>query len=128
MMSRRGSDLQPQELSPELLSAFKDIQSLSSEGYKRILRIAGTMETPEEYRSRRPELLRELRGEIPTGVLQPPRGKAGRPASTITENIHAAWVKMGKPKITAKVCDPIATQFYPDELKGITRGSAKHRK
>jgi hypothetical protein len=128
LMMRLGGDLQPQELSPESLRALKDIERLSAEGYKRIMRIAGRMETREEFISRLPELIRELGAEIPEGVLQPPRGKAGRPSSTTTGNIHAEWVKMGKPMITATVCDPIAKQFFPGELKGIARGSAQHRR
>jgi hypothetical protein len=123
LMRRRGKDW---EISPEFMKAFENIQTVSAKGYERIVRIAGKMETPEEYRSLLAGLLRELGGEIPAGVLKPPRGKAGRPASATTEKIHAEWVKMGKPKITARVCDPIAIQFFPSELKGIAPGSAQH--
>jgi hypothetical protein len=55
------------------------------------------------------------------------KGKGGRPLKDQTRDIHEAWVKMGKPKQTAEVCDRIAKIFFGGELKGAL-GSAQHRK
>jgi hypothetical protein len=62
----------PLGLSPESLKALKEIESISAEGYKRILRIAGTMETREEFISSLPELLAEVGLKPPPGFLQLP--------------------------------------------------------
>lgn len=92
-------------------------------------RLAGRMEmSSEDFRSALPVLLHELGLEIPAGVLQPAPGKPGRPASTTTEDIHIEWVERGKPPITAKVCDSIASRFFRDELEGVAPGSPEHRK
>jgi hypothetical protein len=61
------------------------------------------------------------------GTARPP-GKGGSPPSETTKDIHKAWAEMGKPKITATVCDKLADTFFADELKGILRASPKHRK
>ena len=55
-------------------------------------------------------------------------GKAGRPPKDQTGQIHAEWVKLGRPKITAATCDRIARSFFSAELKGIDAGSPEHRK
>ena len=73
-------------------------------------------------------LLHERGLEIPAGMLQPPHGRPGRPPSATTKDIHAEWVKMNKPKITAGVCDRIAKVFFSRELHGMSPGSAQHRK
>jgi hypothetical protein len=57
-----------------------------------------------------------------------PKGKAGRPPEGRTGEIHAAWIKLGTPEITAAICDKIGKQFFTDELKGFKPGSAQHKK
>jgi hypothetical protein len=131
LMSSIGQSLTPERLEVlrAALPAFKEMQATLSKSQIRMLREAGAMEiSVEEFRSRLPGLLQELGLEIPAGVLQPPRGRPGRPPSATTKSIHAEWVKMGKPSMTAPVCDRIASEFFPDEVKGITRGSSQHRK
>ena len=60
--------------------------------------------------------------------LQPPLGRAGRPLAETTDKIHAEWVRIGRPKITAPVCDRIARLFFSNELGTMPPGSHLHRK
>jgi len=71
LMRRLGKDWN-WEISPEFVKAFEDNQGISAEGYKRILRIAGKMETRKEFISRLPELLAEMGLKLPSGVLRLP--------------------------------------------------------
>jgi hypothetical protein len=128
LMRGLGKNWEPPSLSPADVRVFETIQAISAKGYDRILRIAGRMETREEFISRLPELFRELGGEIPPGVLQPPRGKAGRPISAATKKIHAEWVRIERPEVKGAVCDRIAQALFPDEVKDVTRGSEQFRK
>ena len=132
LMDSVGKPLTP-EWSAAIESARSAIADLEAKSFppvlKRMLRMAGGMKTSgEEFRSQLPTLLRELGLDIPAGVLQPLRGKAGRPLSTTTANIHTEWVRIGRPKITAAVCDRIARTFFGEELKKRSPGSAEHRK
>jgi hypothetical protein len=77
LMSRAGSELLPQHISPEILQALSRIESISAEGYSRIMRIAGTLETREEFISRLPKLLAEMGLKLPPGVLQSPLADRG---------------------------------------------------
>jgi hypothetical protein len=56
------------------------------------------------------------------------KGRGGRPPKNQTREIHAEWVRVGKPKRTAAVCDRIAQTFFTFELEGLLRGSPQHRK
>jgi hypothetical protein len=56
------------------------------------------------------------------------KGQGGRPPKDQTREIHAEWVRIGKPKRTAAICDRIARSFFASELKGIHRGSPEHRR
>jgi hypothetical protein len=57
-----------------------------------------------------------------------PPGTGGRPRKNQTHAIHAKWIKLDRPRITAGVCDKIAESFFTAELKGINRGTPEHRK
>lgn len=130
LMSRIGQPLTPEWSAAfeSALSTYADSEAMARKPtLTRMLRMGGRMGV-SEFRSQLPLLLQELGLEMPVGLLQPPRGRGGRPPSKATSDIHARWVKMGKPKITAPVCDRIANDFFPKELKGITRGSAQYRK
>jgi hypothetical protein len=66
--------------------------------------------------------------EISGGVLQASRSKAGRPPLASTTEIHAEWVKMGAPKITARVCDKIGRIVFTKEAGLVKSGSKKHKR
>ena len=51
-----------------------------------------------------------------------PKGKAGRPPKDQTREICAEWIKQGSPKVTAKVCDNIGTQFFAERTPGKETG------
>jgi len=131
LMSRIG-----RPISEEMLKAMasarlttEDFEGKSSSILNRMHRMAGRMEfSAEEFRNVLPALLKELELEIPAEVLQPPPGKAGRPLSERTGDIHREWVGLGKPKVTAQVCDRLAKTFFQDELNEATIGSVQHRR
>jgi hypothetical protein len=95
----------------------------------RIERTADQMRVSEDaFRAHLPALLQEFRLDMPEGVRQPPRGRRGRPPSATTGEIHAEWVRMGKLKITGRVCDRLAKHFFPTELQEVAPGSPEHKR
>jgi hypothetical protein len=133
LMRNIGQRLTPEEATA-LASTFVELRELEAQSHvpklNRMLRMAGQMEasSDEEFRSQLPALLQELGLEIPGGLLKPPAGRAGRPYSERTSNIRKEWIRRDKPKITARVCDQLAKQFFAAELKGVDRGSPEHKK
>ncbi len=125
-----------QPLTPEW-SKVLDAGSLAvgeaEDSYKlklnKILRMAGRMEiSVEDFKSQLPALLQELGLEIPAGVLKLSRGSTGRPSAATTKGIHAEWVKMGSPQVTAQVCDKIGRIVFAKETQAIKPGTKKHKR
>jgi hypothetical protein len=72
-------------------------------------------------------------GLAKAGSVEPPGrrmspGKGGRPLKDQTAAIQKKWAELGKPPITARVCDKIAESFFAAELNGVNRGTPEHRK
>lgn len=56
------------------------------------------------------------------------RGKAGRPRKEQTVSIQSEWISMGRPELTAAICDKIGKQFFAKELKNSQPGSHEHKR
>jgi hypothetical protein len=121
LMGRLGKDWN-WEFSPEALRAFQDIQAISAKGYERILHIAATMQTREGFISRLPELFAEMGLKVPSGVLNPPPGRPGRPRKSSTQRVHEIWISLGRP---GPGSNKLAAECYGKEFRSASPKARK---
>jgi hypothetical protein len=70
--------------------------------------------------------------EVVTDVPDPedakPASRVGRPMKELTSRIKEAWVELGRPKVTANICDKIGKVIFAEELEESAPGSVTHKR
>jgi hypothetical protein len=67
-------------------------------------------------------------GDIAADQGEAARHEAGRPVRDSTNKIYGAWIEMGSPRLTWRVCEKLAESGFPADWAKVTPGSKGRKK